>query len=640
MEDELPYGWEKIHDPQYGTYYIDHVNRRTQYENPVLEAKRRAEHQNREMNKSVNHFTRNPAELRGERITTTLLKSSRGLGFTIVGGDDNTEEFLQIKSIVRNGPAWLDGTLQTGDILVYVNDTCVLGFTHHEMVNVFQSILQGETVTLQVCRGYPLPFDTNDPNTEVVTTIAVDSINADPTEKERILMDLTMDGNYNFLDISDQPHSSNNKNGSLLMQADINTLSNGIDGKNDNNEIIFVSIVKGILGFGFTIADSATGQKVKKILDRNGCKSLIEGDLLLAINNVNVKDMSHSEVVQVLKDCPKNQEAVLKIQRNPNNTLNHLMKGSKFRRSGDSSKYSLNSNKDFGKTQANKMFRSKTPTADLYSTQQKEVLPVRPKTPLVGVTRSKTPVIDNVDSTNGQDKTIDDTKSIQSDAKTQDHDSINNETIPFMDPYPKSVANLASRLNESMTLHHHQTHHQPIHPYNPNAIYSVPHKYRANTVSPIESNYDYPPYIRHPDQRPLMNVNNYNQMNDMSNSSVYSGAPTTLPIMAPVPTYQQEVYYCYECQEYGRCVHHGYTNMTLSPVGMEQRVNDFMMDNRKAMFSPLEAHRSTIPEQMHQSHLGHLSPQQHQFQRLNPTNELPSSEIVSLFTNFMNECVV
>ncbi len=38
-ENELPYGWERIDDPHYGTYYIDHVNRRTQYENPVLVAK-------------------------------------------------------------------------------------------------------------------------------------------------------------------------------------------------------------------------------------------------------------------------------------------------------------------------------------------------------------------------------------------------------------------------------------------------------------------------------------------------------------------------------------------------------------------------------------------------------------------------
>lgn len=43
------------------------------------------------------------------------------------------------------------------------------------MVNVFKSISSGETVALEVCRGYPLPFDPNDPNTEVVTTIAVNA---------------------------------------------------------------------------------------------------------------------------------------------------------------------------------------------------------------------------------------------------------------------------------------------------------------------------------------------------------------------------------------------------------------------------------------------------------------------------------
>ena len=38
-EDELPFGWERIDDPHYGTYFIDHVNRKTQYENPVLVAR-------------------------------------------------------------------------------------------------------------------------------------------------------------------------------------------------------------------------------------------------------------------------------------------------------------------------------------------------------------------------------------------------------------------------------------------------------------------------------------------------------------------------------------------------------------------------------------------------------------------------
>ena len=58
---------------------------------------------------------------------------------------------------------------------MYVNDTCVLGFTHHDMVTMFQSIATGDMVRLEVCRGYPLPFDPDDPNTEIVTTVAVTS---------------------------------------------------------------------------------------------------------------------------------------------------------------------------------------------------------------------------------------------------------------------------------------------------------------------------------------------------------------------------------------------------------------------------------------------------------------------------------
>ncbi len=49
-----------------------------------------------------------------------LVKSTRGLGFTIVGGDDSEEEFLQIKSVVPNGPAWLDGRLKTGKKILFI----------------------------------------------------------------------------------------------------------------------------------------------------------------------------------------------------------------------------------------------------------------------------------------------------------------------------------------------------------------------------------------------------------------------------------------------------------------------------------------------------------------------------------------
>eukprot|EP00096_Caligus_rogercresseyi_P010853 TRINITY_DN407_c1_g1_i1.p1 TRINITY_DN407_c1_g1~~TRINITY_DN407_c1_g1_i1.p1 ORF type:complete len:1337 (-),score=405.78 TRINITY_DN407_c1_g1_i1:791-4801(-) len=393
-EDELPFGWERIDDPHYGTYYIDHVNRRTQYENPVLVA--RAVNQSADAISAPNDgtsppippgpgtfprtkkiqsafFTRDPNQLRGEVIRTQLVKSARGLGFTIVGGDDNVEEFLQIKSVVPNGPAWLDGGLKTGDVLVYVNSTCVLGFTHHDMVTMFQSISTGDIVSLEVCRGYPLPFDPDDPNTEIVTTVAVTS--PEQGEWAQELEQLQQ----RAADVQSMPDLSGN---ARLESMTPRPGSADLLGSGDllSSDSMSIQITKGGMGFGFTIADSAAGQKVKKILDRSRCKNLNEGDVLMEINEVNVRQLSHSEVVQVLKNCPRGQEATITVTRG----------NAPSKESPSKNKYK----KDSFKPKSGFLFRSKTPTAELYSTQEKEKVPNRPKTPLVdtrNMNRSKTP---------------------------------------------------------------------------------------------------------------------------------------------------------------------------------------------------------------------------------------------------------
>jgi len=59
-------------------------------------------------------FTKDPSELCGEHLETTLVKSPRGFGFTIVGGEERDEEFLQVKNVVPNGPAAQNGVLATG----------------------------------------------------------------------------------------------------------------------------------------------------------------------------------------------------------------------------------------------------------------------------------------------------------------------------------------------------------------------------------------------------------------------------------------------------------------------------------------------------------------------------------------------
>jgi len=61
------------------------------------------------------YLRRQPEELQGQFVETHLVKTARGLGFTIVGGDDSenggSKEFLQIKSISPNSPAAADGKL-------------------------------------------------------------------------------------------------------------------------------------------------------------------------------------------------------------------------------------------------------------------------------------------------------------------------------------------------------------------------------------------------------------------------------------------------------------------------------------------------------------------------------------------------
>ncbi|CDW55828.1 membrane associated guanylate kinase, WW and PDZ [Trichuris trichiura] len=298
---DLPFGWEMVDDPQYGVYYVDHVNKKTQYERPeppidstsdnasvalgklpsvtsllartsalgkyfsvrtsvslssvtsmeTCRVESRADSEVQPFagpNKSL--FTRDPTELRGEMVTAVLVKGHKGLGFTLVGSDGTSrgQEFLQIKSVLPGGPAYKDGRLRMGDVLVFVNDTCVLGYSQDEVIRVFQLISVGQQVTLQVCRGYPLLFDPCDPSTDFVTQNA------------------------------------------------------------------YLHIVKGDMGFGFTIADSPYGQKVKKVLDRPRCHGLLEGDILCQVNGRDVRRLNHAAIVDVLRDCPVGRQVAMVVQ--------------------------------------------------------------------------------------------------------------------------------------------------------------------------------------------------------------------------------------------------------------------------------------------------------------------------------------
>lgn len=49
--------------------------------------------------------------------------------------------------------------LPTADILVYINDMCVLGMSHKEVVEMLKSVPMGHSVEVEVRRGYPMLYN-------------------------------------------------------------------------------------------------------------------------------------------------------------------------------------------------------------------------------------------------------------------------------------------------------------------------------------------------------------------------------------------------------------------------------------------------------------------------------------------------
>ncbi|XP_048874201.1 membrane-associated guanylate kinase, WW and PDZ domain-containing protein 3-like isoform X1 [Brienomyrus brachyistius] len=296
-DGELPYGWEKIEDPQYGTYYVDHINQKTQFENPVLEAKKKLNQEASTVSQQggalpteggVRGFTRDPSQLQGAIIHTALRKSSQGFGFTIIGGD-RPDEFLQVKNVLRDGPAAHDNKIASGDVIVDINGTCVLGKTHAEVVQMFQSVPVNQYVDMVLCRGYPLPEDTNGSDEAGSEVAGMSHVNGSQDVPYVTTGPGGLGGGGRQPEVTD----------ATLLQP----------------ELVSVPLVKGPGGFGFAIADCPLGQKVKMILDAQWCRGLLKGDVIKEINRQNVQTLSHAQVVDILKDLPVGSEVNVLVLR-------------------------------------------------------------------------------------------------------------------------------------------------------------------------------------------------------------------------------------------------------------------------------------------------------------------------------------
>lgn len=235
---------------------------------------------------------------------------------------------------------------------------CVLGTTHADVVKLFQSVPIGQSVTLVLCRGYPLPYDPEDAagagqNTTSTAAAGLVSPAGNPllvngrgaydgymeylSRTARLVQQqgdaqlaaahlaaagapLPTPGNHpgdTHLDGSGLPPPG----GGPPHEDSVSMASSGAatqvasDGSGPPPVLLTIAMVKGPEGFGFTIADGADGQRVKQVLEPQGCPGLCEGDLIAEINRQPVLGLNHTQVVDMLKECPVGTEATLMVQR-------------------------------------------------------------------------------------------------------------------------------------------------------------------------------------------------------------------------------------------------------------------------------------------------------------------------------------
>ncbi|XP_053704848.1 membrane-associated guanylate kinase, WW and PDZ domain-containing protein 1 isoform X3 [Synchiropus splendidus] len=144
----LPENWEMAFSDSGEPYFINHVTKTTSWLDPRTPIKETASCT------ELPEFTEQPSQLQGFSVYTRLSKGPRGFGFNIVGGS-RPREFLQVYSVTPGGPP----TLHTADILVYINDECVLGRSHKEVVELLKSVPMGQSVDVVLRRGYPMLYN-------------------------------------------------------------------------------------------------------------------------------------------------------------------------------------------------------------------------------------------------------------------------------------------------------------------------------------------------------------------------------------------------------------------------------------------------------------------------------------------------
>ncbi|XP_013929108.1 PREDICTED: membrane-associated guanylate kinase, WW and PDZ domain-containing protein 1-like [Thamnophis sirtalis] len=238
-----------------------------------------------------------------------LWRKETGFGFRILGGNEPGEP-IYIGHIVPLGAADADGRLRSGDELICVDGTPVVGKSHQLVVQLMQQAAKQGHVNLTIRRKvvYTVPKAEN----EVPSPASSHHSSNQPaslTEEKR-----TPQGSQNSLNTvsSGSGSTSGIGSGGGGGSGVVSTVVQPYDveirrGENEGFGFVIVSSVsRPEAGTTFGNACVAMPHKIGRIIEgspADRCGKLKVGDRILAVNGCSITNKSHSDIVNLIKEA-------------------------------------------------------------------------------------------------------------------------------------------------------------------------------------------------------------------------------------------------------------------------------------------------------------------------------------------------
>ncbi|XP_055682471.1 disks large 1 tumor suppressor protein isoform X4 [Lutzomyia longipalpis] len=262
------------------------------------------------------HVRRKRAPPGPKIIDIDLVKGAKGLGFSIAGGIGNQhipgDNGIYVTKIMDGGAAGVDGRMSIGDKLVAVRhpngqEKNLENVSHEEAVATLKSVT--DRVTLVIGKSQhsvaPPPPVTGLGHVNSHSTGAVNNIGQNVVDFANSTAGDRAHSPHQALETSSRYASSN------VLAAVPPGTPRAVSHEDITREVRTIQIGKGPQGLGFNIVGGEDGQGIYVSFILAGGPAdvggeLKRGDQLLSVNGVNLRNATHEDAAQALKNSGPN----------------------------------------------------------------------------------------------------------------------------------------------------------------------------------------------------------------------------------------------------------------------------------------------------------------------------------------------